>query len=200
MTGRNMSPLRYERRVVTAHHEAGHAVVAVHCGVTFDRVTIKASESSAGMLVGLRLLSGQEDDAIRIGLAGIMAMRLMYRRWQSGLFQRTRDDLDYAARSVMAMSNGSATLTWCIEDNARFITQRWGTVTSAARMLLQEEEIGYDAVLAVVASTARVRDAPPGGTSDWRLLTTRVLARGQRVQALDANDPFALAAERLRHR
>lgn len=197
MTG---GPLKYLQRRVTAHHEASHAVVAVHCGVAFEKASIKATEGAAGMLIGLRLLAGHEDDAVRIGLAGIMGMRLMYRRWQAGLFERTRDDLDYVARSVMAMSNGSATLGWCIDDNARFLTRRWGTVVTLARVLEQRGEIGRETVLCHVRETASLRVGPPAGSPDWRQLESRVAARMDRHRALDAGDPFAIAAEALLRR
>jgi hypothetical protein len=190
--------LKYHQRCVTAHHEASHAVVAVHCGAAFEKVSIKATEGAAGMLIGLRLLAGHEDDAVRIGLAGIMGMRLMYRRWQAGLFERTRDDLDYVARSVMAMSNGSATLGWCIDDNARFLTRRWGTVASLARLLEQEDEIGRDAVLDHVRKTANLQVDPPAGPIDWRQLESRVLARIERRRAFDAGDLIAIAIENFR--
>ena len=76
------------------------------------------------MLQGLELL-GQDDDAVRVSLAGIMATRLMYDRWRRWMFFRAGDDIDLAARAAQRLVDAKSTIAWCIQDNDRALRGRW---------------------------------------------------------------------------
>ena len=194
-----MTTRRHEKLVLTAHHEAAHAFIALHCGAEFERVTATPYDGAAGMLVGLRLAEGQEDDAVRVGLAGIMALRLMSKGWHGWHFDRTRDDFDFAARAVQRMSSGPATLEWCVADNAQILARGWNAVASLAQVLVAQGEVSRIAARTLVMErTQEPRCTPPNSVKNWERVTTRVLHRVEQMQALEAGDPLAIAIENLR--
>jgi len=196
-----MTTRRHEKLVLTAHHEAAHALIAVHCGAEFERVTVIPSDGATGMLVGLRLTEGKEDDAVRVSLAGIMALRLMSSRWHGWLFDRTRDDFDFAARAIQRMSNGPETLGWCVGDNARVLARQWNTIASLAQVLVAHGEVSRTAAHALMKEQAREpRCAPPNSVKNWQRVTASVLHRVEHMQALDAGDPLAIEIENFRRR
>ncbi len=77
----------------TATHEAAHAVVALDERMTFEAVVLERTERSSGMLVNLRVRAIEDDDHVRVSLAGIIAHRLAVGRWHRQQFSRSHDDL-----------------------------------------------------------------------------------------------------------
>jgi ATP-dependent Zn protease len=81
---------------LVAHHEAGHAVVAVRNGLRFDTVTIAASHGLDGELRNVRSRRRDQDERVQVLLAGVIAERVLRGRWPPRSMLSAVDDLGKA--------------------------------------------------------------------------------------------------------
>jgi hypothetical protein len=82
------------RRWRAAVHEAGHVLMAVEEGCPFGDVELNRTADANGAMNRIGCRRG-DDEAVRIALGGIVAVRLCRSRvsvrWSAGLIGRARD-------------------------------------------------------------------------------------------------------------
>lgn len=134
-------------RAATAHHEAGHAIAAIHYNVRFEKVTIKPDEVSAGhvMLMGRARGMAQMHARGVVALAGEAAQRRFNSR--SVRLHHAVGDRDavitYAeancgsARQMQALVN-----LWQVQAE-EVVEMRWPEIARVAAALLDQRTLSH---------------------------------------------------------
>jgi ATP-dependent Zn protease len=144
------------RRERTAHHEAGHAIVAYRLGIEVKFVTILPTHHSAGHFTcGDLFCGGTGSDhvalerAIKISLAGPMAEALFYPRYHRRLrsvdyvcaFGLARYLAGWGAREIIRHQE---------RETKKLLNLYWNDVKQVARALLEYDELTGIAVKGIM--------------------------------------------------
>lgn len=169
-----------QQRWRTAVHEAAHAVIALHEGRRFRDVVIEVAGRSNGMVRDL-LIDPNDDDHVRILLAGPIAHRLRVRNWHGRIFEAAADDLNAVAGHFRVMERARALplLSWNVDRTRDDLVERWGAVERVAEELATKRRLTVDHVSRLVDRRRRARIAPPGRVPEgsWGRLIEHVLWR-----------------------
>jgi len=169
-----------QQRWRTAVHEAAHAVIALHEGRSFRDVVIEVAGRSNGMVRDL-LIDPNDDDHVRILLAGSIAHRLRVRQWHGRIFEAADDDLNAVAGHFRVMERARALplLTWNVDRTRDELVERWGAVERVAEALATERRLTVDQVSRLVDRRRARKLSPPGRVPDgsWGRLIDHVLWR-----------------------
>jgi hypothetical protein len=160
----------------TAIHEAGHAVVALCEGCTFDRVVLAADGDVLGTVHNVKTMLGHEHGA-RIKLAGVVAERLCRRAWRGELICAAEGDL-IGVGAFFRENDAGDLIDWNIAATHETLLENWTAVEKIARALSRRKELSYDVVREIWSAAASMPlKTPPGRIDDemWEPLRKRVV-------------------------
>ena len=162
------------RRGRTALHEAGHVLVAIEEGQTFDEVVLKKTADAHGVTRGISYRDG-DDEIIRILLAGIVTVRLSRKRWYWQLLESAHDDVGHIADFFRGSENAQWGVDWNLKATVAMITEQWAVVEAIARGLLERRRLSHQEAVAI-AEKKHKRRRPPGSIDEggWMPLIDRI--------------------------
>lgn len=168
------------QRWCTAVHEAGHAVVALHERREFRDVVIDLAGRATGMVRDLQI-DLDDDDHVRISLAGAIAHRLRVRAWHPRIFEHADDDLGSVATHFRPMESTRTRilLTWNIEHTRDILVERWGAVERVANALTRARILTIDEIRRLM----ELHDARPHSearqrrSASWNRMIEHILWR-----------------------
>ncbi len=160
-------------RVETAYHEAGHAVIGLVHGITFERVTIVPDAESLGHVAPAtpaepatraeldRLIDGNVCTTLAGPIAAAVYARRPLGKWYAN---GGAGDFGRARRLAATRCDGDAEeigryLRWLEARTHRLVSYRWGPIMAVAAALLQY------GTLTGAACERVVRDAITGALS-----------------------------------
>lgn len=153
-----------DQRELTAHHEAGHAVVAYRLGFEVGPVTITATDETLGLSLseGAWADGSRDEDCAVVYLAGHEAELLLDPAADSA---GSRSDFEEAEHLL-----GSQDFEPARRRARELLTASWEQVRAVAQLLLEEETLGYgwDIVVSAIDED-----------EDWRALWARHKAISQ---------------------
>lgn len=168
----NSAWLRSHRESRTAIHEAGHAIVAFAEGRRFEDVVLEQAENRNGSVRNLWYRC-DDDDIVRILLAGIMAARLARNRWDPVLFITSHDDIRLISE-FWANRQGSwkESMTWNVFRTEQLLVEHWTVVERLAARLIQLKLVRFETVSKLhdeASSDVRFANRPFGklGSRGW---------------------------------
>jgi ATP-dependent Zn protease len=155
-----------KRLRMTAIHEAGHAVIAVNCGVRFRHVTIDPKADSLGRLAFNKRrkhvdYSTWTNEALQnqicIDYAGQIAARKSGQKRQSGLGRDNQDAAECAYQICSSSVEASAMLNWLYirTENKLSDPKLWSAVERLAEELIKERTIRYKEASSIVLTAMR---------------------------------------------
>jgi hypothetical protein len=162
------------RRWRTAIHEAGHVLMAVEEGCLFGDVALNKTADTNGAMNRISCRRG-DDEAVRIALGGIVAVRFCRSRWYWQLFAGAYTDLGLVAEFF----RGTADAEWGVEFNvtrtAAAISSRWGTVEEFAAELFRHRGLSRETACEMAARRLPLRRPPTHMEEvDWKPLVEHV--------------------------
>jgi hypothetical protein len=143
------------QREIAAHHEMGHAVVALAFGATGLRASIKPRGISKGWVVHDDLPGQATDALLMITLAGPLAHRRFAPRsnWLTSDLAIVEKMISGKGRSTPASKEKYA--AHMVDQAEQIIDYFWADITVAAKALLKHETLTGDEISAVVRAGRR---------------------------------------------
>jgi hypothetical protein len=176
----NRERLPKHRNWRTAIHEAGHAMLAIGEGADFEDIVLEQDGNRNGQIRNLSL-PPDVDSRLRIYLAGIMAVRLLRHRWDTGLFNTAWDDLGSVSNFLRDDRHPDRTLRWNVTETERRLLENWDAVLNIARALLLTRFISFDEALRLFRLSDKGSSAiQPGGkmgSKGWQKLLDHIEMR-----------------------
>ena len=145
------------QREIVAHHEAGHAVVALALSVTALHVSIEPRGGSVGRVVHHGLPAPDDDSAVFITLAGPFAQRRFAPESEWPTSDIALVDQIVARRGGTAAETRKHLAALC-EHAERIVDYFWDDITVAAKALLKHKTMtGAEITSAIRAERRRSR-------------------------------------------
>lgn len=172
--------MTHTARRATAHHEAGHAVIALHLGMAVRRIKLRPSDGVAGVvehqnpLKGIRLdidnsprANLKAEKAICICLAGPIAQR----KYNARTWRHEHGEADHALAADLALSVhggdlATAYLTWLTAKTKAMLDlpHIWNLVGRVASDLEAKGELTADDVRRLQREQFEAGLKPPAQT------------------------------------
>jgi hypothetical protein len=190
------------RRWRTAIHEAGHVLLALEEGCPFDSVVLNRTADSNGAVSRISCRSG-DDEAVRIALGGIVAVRLCRSRWYWQLFAAAHADLGTVADFFRGARDAEHGVEFNVRATVAVVSANWAVVEDLADAMMKHRGLSDGAAREIIASSPRPRMPPTRlEDADWKPLVEHIhwrirYPRG-RVDALRALTDDIPAVARLR--
>jgi hypothetical protein len=142
-------------REIAAHHEAGHAVVALVCDVPVRYASIKPLKKTLG-----RVAYGADDPILTmiISLAGPQAQRRFAPRsdWFGHGDMVLVQDMILGKRSKLTEAGKDTLLEFVADHAIMFVDYFWADIKAVAKALLKRETLtGDDEILDVIRTARR---------------------------------------------
>lgn len=177
--------LRRRRNWRTTVHEAGHATLALVEGRRFGDIVLERGENTNALIRDLEVRRN-DDEQVRISLAGIMAVRMARRRWDTGLFSSAWDDLGHVADFLRVRPKAEPLLHWNVEATERHLRGHWHRLIGVAAALSRSRRLAFEEVFDIFrgAPANRGAFAPAGdlGRRGWGPLIGHILWRVENPQ------------------
>jgi len=141
---------------VTAYHEAGHVIVAWHCRLPHQSVSIKADKTTFGRAIHSNPLRGRNlnrDATLRtyaiahklimICFAGPLAQRRYAPRshWRGAGEEDNRIATDLACELERSSETATALMQYLKMRTADLVQARWEVIDRFAQVLLEKREL-----------------------------------------------------------
>jgi hypothetical protein len=148
--------------------------MAVEEGCPFGDVALTKTADANGAMNRISCSQG-DDEAVRIALGGIIAVRFCRSRWYWQLFAGAYTDLGMVADFF----RGTADAEWGVEFNvkttAAAISSKWGTVEEFAAELVGHRRLSRETAFEMAARRLPLRRPPTHPEEiDWKPLVEHV--------------------------
>jgi hypothetical protein len=161
----------------TAIHESGHATLAICEGRDFEDIVLKRDGNRNAQVRNLRFRP-DDDECVRISLAGIMSVRLVRHRWDTGLLNTAWDDLGTVSNFLRNDRDPDRSLRWNVTETERRLLENWDAVLNIARPLLLTRSISFAEALRLFKlsdrSSSAIRPEGKMGSRGWRPLIDHI--------------------------
>jgi ATP-dependent Zn protease len=171
-------------RKIAAHHEAGHAVVALAFHLTVRSVSIRPRAAIRGRVITHGLPNEPADVLLFITLAGPFAHRRFAPRsnWLTGDFA-TVHRMIFGKRSKITATNKEKYLADIVDKAEQIVDYFWTDIKVAAKALFKHETLTGDEISAVIRAARRksrrrrrIGDPPEFALAPARGSRTRIIA------------------------
>jgi hypothetical protein len=162
------------RRWRTAVHEAGHVLMAVEEGCPFGDVALTKTADTNGAMNRISCRRG-DDEAVRIALGGIVAVRLCRSRWYWQLFAGAYADLGIVADFFRGTGDAERVVEFNVKATASAISSHWAAVEELAAELVRHRRFSCETAFDL-ADKALPHRAPPFRLedADWKPLVEHI--------------------------
>lgn len=148
--------------------------MAVEEGCPFGDVALAKTADFNGALSRIGCRDG-DDEAVRIALGGIVAVRLCRSRWYWQLFAGARSDLGIVADFFRETGDAE----WGVELNVKatvaVVSAGWGTVEELAGVLMRRRRLPQEMARDIVAKSPQPRRPPTSLEDvDWKPLVEHI--------------------------
>lgn len=155
----------------TAVHEAGHAVVALLEHQQFDDIIVGTTDGVAAVVQNMSYRAN-DDEVVRIALAGIMAARLTRRSWRSPFLDTAFDDMGMVADFFRNSENVDLLLDYNITRTETLLLENWAAVTQIAKLFRRQRAVSHRDAITILKNSESEIETPEGqlGNDKWKPL------------------------------
>jgi hypothetical protein len=148
--------------------------MAVGEGCPFAEVALARTADTNGALSQISVRRG-DDEAVRIALGGIVAVRLCRSRWYWQLFAGAYSDLGIVADFFRGTKDAQNGVEFNVKATAIAISSNWATVEKFARALVARRSLSHKTASAIAASPRLPRRPPTEREEiDWKPLVEHI--------------------------
>jgi hypothetical protein len=126
----------------TSIHEAGHAVIALAEYKTFSAIEVGEAGNVVACVTGISHRP-EDDDQVRILVAGIMAARLERKSWRSPFLSTAASDISRVADFYRVARHRESLLRFNIDQTATDLRKNWTAVVSIARVFRKLRKVEF---------------------------------------------------------
>jgi hypothetical protein len=153
---------------------AGHVLMAVEEGCPFGDVALTKTADFNGALSRTSCREG-DDEAVRIALGGIVAVRLCRSRWYWQLFAGAHSDLGIVAGFFRETGDAEWGVELNVEATVAVVSVGWGTVEELAGVLMRHRRLPQEMAREIVTKGPPPRRPPTSlEDADWKPLVEHI--------------------------